>query len=151
MRVCDVMSNRVRTIEATESLEAAAHTMQRYRIRHLVVLDGGEVAGVLSKSDLGNLDRAALAGTRVADRMADEVVTIDEQASLRAAANLLRGRTIGCLPVLGADDRCVGIITTSDLLEVLGRGAAHPEATTRGRTSLARRAPRRPRPTNDAR
>ena len=44
---------------------------------------------------------------------------------VRQAANLLRGRTIGCLPVL-EDGKLVGILTTTDLLEQIGRGSDRP-------------------------
>jgi CBS domain-containing protein len=37
----------------------------------------------------------------------------------------MRGRSIGCVPVVDRD-RLVGIVTVSDLLEVLGRGIERP-------------------------
>jgi CBS domain-containing protein len=45
--------------------------------------------------------------------------------TIRQAANLLRGRTIGCLPVL-EDGKLVGILTTTDLLELIGRASERP-------------------------
>jgi CBS-domain-containing membrane protein len=39
--------------------------------------------------------------------------------TIRQAANLLRGRTIGCLPVM-EDSKLVGIVTVTDLLELVG-------------------------------
>jgi CBS-domain-containing membrane protein len=38
---------------------------------------------------------------------------------MKEAANLLRGRSIGCLPIL-EKRRLVGIVTTTDLLELVG-------------------------------
>jgi acetoin utilization protein AcuB len=129
MLVGDVMSDGVRTIDADESLEAASLLMRRYRIRHLVVLDDGELAGVLSNTDLANLDRSALADGTVREHMSDMVVRTTAAATLGDAANLMRGRTVGCLPVMDDEGRCVGIVTVSDLLDVLGRGRASAERT----------------------
>jgi CBS domain-containing protein len=42
---------------------------------------------------------------------------------------LMRGRTVGCLLVV-EDGRVVGIVTTTDLLDQLGRGATRPTART---------------------
>lgn len=129
MRVGDVMSDRVRTIDADESLEAAALLMRRYHIRHLVVLVDGDLAGVLSNTDLANFDRSALADGTVREHMSDTVVQTTAGASLGDAANLMRGRTVGCLPVMDDGGQCVGIVTVSDLLDVLGRGSASIETT----------------------
>ncbi len=61
--------------------------------------------------------------------------------TIRKAANLLRGRSIGCLPVMDGG-HLVGIVTTSDLLERIGRGVERPVS--RGkRWILKGRGPRR--------
>ena len=54
MRVSDIMSAPVYTIEANETAAAAWETMFFCRTRHLVVTDAeGRVVGVISASDLG--------------------------------------------------------------------------------------------------
>jgi acetoin utilization protein AcuB len=73
--------------------------------------------------------------------MTSPVVTARPETTLRQAANLLRGRTIGCLPVL-EEGRLLGIVTTTDLLELIGRGAERPVAKSR-RFILKGRGPRR--------
>jgi acetoin utilization protein AcuB len=57
--------------------------------------------------------------------MTEQVVSAAPQTTLRQAANLMRGRTVGCLPVMD-DGRVVGIVTVTDILEQLGRGATRP-------------------------
>jgi CBS domain-containing protein len=64
---------------------------------------------------------------RVEDVMFRHVVTGTPDLTIREAANLLRGRTIGALPIFQSG-RLVGLVTISDLLEVLGRGAERPVA-----------------------
>jgi acetoin utilization protein AcuB len=73
--------------------------------------------------------------------MTEPVVSGHPEMTLRQAANRMRGRSIGCLPVMEGDD-LVGIVTTTDLLELLGHGLARP-ATKGRRATLANRGPRR--------
>ena len=57
--------------------------------------------------------------------MSEQVVTAPADATIRQAANLMRGRGIGCLAVV-ADEKPVGIVTITDLLELIGRGVERP-------------------------
>jgi acetoin utilization protein AcuB len=139
MRIQDVMRRKVETIPAALPAEAAVEHMRNKRIRHLVVQRDGELAGVLSDRDV--LALAPGEALRVEDVMSTPVVSATAGMTLRRAANLLRGRSIGCLPVLD-EGRLVGIVTTSDLLERIGRGSERPVA--RGpRWILKGRGPRR--------
>ena len=120
MRVQDIMRRRVETIPAIAPAESAAERMREKRIRHLVVLRDGEIAGVVSDRDVHGLPPGE--ARRVEDVMTSPAVSAGAETTIRKAANLLRGRSIGCLPVV-EDGRLVGIVTTSDLLERIGRGA----------------------------
>ena len=144
MRVQDVMTPHVRTIEADQSAETAFTTMKALNVHHLVVRDdGAALVGVVSSHDLGAPSQDEFRrNRRVADVMSPHVVTAEPGTPIRQAANLMRGRSIGCLPVVrpGRTPRLVGIVTTSDLLRLLGRGVdrpTHPE-----RSTLKTRAPR---------
>lgn len=136
MRVEEFMTRRVETVSANESAEAALRRMRTKRIRHLVVMRGKELVGVVSDRDVGFArDRT------VGDVMTAHVVSATTDMTIRKAANLLRGRSIGCLPVM-EDGDLVGIVTTTDLLERIGRGAERPVS--RGkRWTLKGRGPRR--------
>jgi acetoin utilization protein AcuB len=129
MRVKDVMTRRVETVSATDPAVDALERMRSKRIRHLVVVDGHELAGVVSSRDLDSVGLTR-DGLLVGDMMTSPAVSVTPEATLRRAANLLRGRTIGCLPVL-EEGRLVGILTTTDLLELIGRGAQRPVARSR--------------------
>jgi acetoin utilization protein AcuB len=129
MRVQDVMTRHVETIDGQESAQSAFNSMKFKGIRHLVVKSGSDLVGVLSERDLGVPDQDGFREKhRVDELMATHVVTASPEMSVRQAANLMRGRTIGCLPVVeeGPRNRLVGIVTVSDLLELLGRGIDRP-------------------------
>ena len=140
MRVREVMTRRVETVSATDSAADAREKMRAKRIRHLAVMDGRELSGVVSSRDLEPLILSP-GGPLVGDVMTSPAVSVGPDETLRQAANRLRGRTIGCLPVL-EKGKLVGILTTTDLLEVIGRGVERPVARTR-RWVLKDRGPRR--------
>jgi len=63
----------------------------------------------------------------VRDIMATEVITIDENASVRAAAKLMSEKNVGCLVVL-RDGEPVGIITERDILVRVVAEGKDPDA-----------------------
>jgi len=133
------MRTNVVTIEATEAASVAWTRMQQKRIRHLVVTKKGHVVGVVSERDLGGRDGKEVRQSRtVQDLMSSEIVTADPSLTLRQAANLMRGRLVGSLPVV-EDDRLVGIVTATDVLDELGRGFTRPDVG--GRRRVMRSAP----------
>lgn len=130
MRVQDVMTEGVYTVSAAAPAEDAWNLMSAKRVRHLVVTDGGRVAGILSDRDAGGRQGASVRRNRtVAELMTRHVVTVPPTTPLRKAANLMRGRSIGCL-VVTEGGRLVGIVTVADLLELVGRGVERPVAST---------------------
>lgn len=140
MRLRDIMHKKVETVSPRESAAVAFERMRRGKIRHLVVQDGKKIVGVLSDRDVAGMGSLRQVET-VEDVMSSPAITCSPHLTLRQAANLLRGRPIGCLPVL-EDGKIVGIVTTMDLLEMIGAGIERPVARTR-RWILKDRGPRR--------
>jgi len=148
MRVADFMSRDVATIRPGRTAGDAYEAMRKRGVRHLVVTEKNRVLGVLSERDLGGARGGPLRrGRNVSDLMSSSVVTTGPQATVRQAANKMRGRAVGCLPVVSGE-RVVGIVTVSDLLDLLGRGVEKPvrvegrravRSSPRGKSSGARR------------
>jgi acetoin utilization protein AcuB len=133
MRLEEIMTGGVLTVAADEAADRAWTLMKSRRVRHLVVCRGRDkdVVGVLSERDLGGPRGASLRnGRRVADLMTPSVVSAEPGTTVRKAANLLRGRSIGCLPIMDGG-KLVGIVTLSDLLDVVGRGLERPGVNTK--------------------
>jgi acetoin utilization protein AcuB len=137
MRVQEVMKKDVATISAELPARAALMKMQLHRIRHLIVVSEGKVVGVLSDRDVTE----DVNGETVADLMTPKVVAVKPETTVREAANLLRGRTIGCLAVM-EKEKLVGILTVTDLLSLLGRGVERPSPRAQ-RSILRDRGPRK--------
>jgi len=144
MRMNEVMTEGVQTVAPSMAAADAWELMRRKRIHHVVVTRGADVIGILSDRDAGSRAGATVrSGRTVAELMTSHAVTLSPTDTVRKAANVMRGRTIGCLPITDTRGRLVGIVTVSDLLELLGRGvdrAAKPE-----RPLATHRAPHRKR------
>jgi acetoin utilization protein AcuB len=108
------------------TVAAALSAMRRGRFRHLPVVAGGELVGVVAHGDLEAWPGAPVeAAESLADRPLTEVmstqpVTVWPDEPVEVAARLLVEHAIGCLPVV-VDDGLVGILTESDLFLVLLR------------------------------
>jgi CBS domain-containing protein len=141
MRVRQFMSKNAQTVLSSDSADDAWDQMRSARIHHLVVVDNGNVVGVVSTSDLGGPNgQSVRRGALVSDLMNPNVVRATTNTSVREAANLMRGHSTDCLAIV-QDERVVGIVTALDLLELLGRGAQRPPSET-GRRFLKDRGKR---------
>ena len=127
--VRDIMSAEVTTLGRNDTLLLAKDIMNLGRIRHFPVVEDDELVGVVSQRDLyraslgtvmqygEKAQRAFLESVAVKEIMADPI-SIGPDATVGDAARLMIEHKIGCLPVL-EDDRLVGIVTETDMLQVV--------------------------------
>ena len=132
MRVADIMERDVVTLDMAEHLDVADDIMRLGRIRHLPVVAGTHVVGVISQRDLFRAATSSLldlrhrgqhewlAALRACDVMATDVVTIGPRASVRDAVELMLRRRVGCLPVVDGS-RLVGLVSETECLSYLER------------------------------
>jgi acetoin utilization protein AcuB len=119
------MTTPVITIEKSESVESAFEKMRQNRVHHLVVVDRQRVVGVISDYDTGSekvKPYTSMKGLLVEDVMSEPAYCVEPDTTIREAANKMRGNRIGCLPVL-ENGELLGMVTTTDLLDLLGQGA----------------------------
>jgi acetoin utilization protein AcuB len=123
--VKDSMTREVVVLSPETTAGEALALCRERRIRHLPVLEAGRLVGIVSDRDLrsaapglGDPARAsALEKIRVSEVMTRDVVTTRPDDPIEEAANRMREKRIGCLPV--EDERLVGILTSSDVMEAL--------------------------------
>ena len=124
--VKDSMTREVVALPPQSTAGEALALCRERRIRHLPVLEGDRLVGIVSDRDLrsatpalGDPARAeALGRILVHEVMVREVATAHPDDPIEEAANALRERKIGCLPVI-EDGALVGIVTSSDVMEAL--------------------------------
>jgi acetoin utilization protein AcuB len=124
--VRDSMTREVVTISPQTTAAEALALCREKGIRHLPVMEEGRLAGMVSDRDLrsatpalGDPARAeALQTIRVRGVMVRDVLTAHPEDPIEQAANTMREKKIGCLPVLEAGE-LVGILTSSDVMEAL--------------------------------
>lgn len=120
--VRDYMSATVHSVGCDQTLTAAHEVMRQHAIRHLPVLEGGKLAGVLSLRDLHLIQ--TLPGTdprtiTVDAAMTDDIYTVDPTDELQQVAREMAVRKIGSAVVVNHRQQVVGIFTTTDALRAL--------------------------------
>jgi CBS domain-containing protein len=132
--LADFMSETLLTAAPDESLVDAMARMEQHEVHHLLVMDQGRLAGILSSADQLKLALLRRPGPQATDQPADEalritvrdvmqthVAVLRSNASLRDAARALSLGGFHALPVLAIDGSPVGIVTSSDLLSLLSQ------------------------------
>jgi len=146
MRAEQVMSANVHTVNRQSTLEQAGDRMRRHGIHHLVVLDAGVVVGIVTAEGVRWGEAEGIA--RIEDVMDRRVVSAPPRLPVEQIARLLNDQRTGALPICDGR-RLVGIVTTRDLVGMIGRGVApqqRPQPRVPLRLVAARQKPARRRP-----
>ncbi len=121
------MAEKIVTISADDSLSTVEDIMTLGRVRHMPVVRGGTLVGVVSQRDLlraslSNLTefgseqrRAFLQVVEINRVMSSPPIVVDPDATPEEPALVIAEKKIGCLPVLDGQV-LVGMLTETDLL-----------------------------------
>jgi acetoin utilization protein AcuB len=127
VKVRELMTREPLSVSLDTPVVDARRTMLEHRFRHLLVTDGGRLAGIITDRDIRlNLPSPAtslsvweinylLARMTVASVMTTGVITVDPERDAVEAARIMLDHKIGALPVVDAG-RVVGIMTETDIL-----------------------------------
>lgn len=130
MQVRNWMTKDVVTVSGATGIRVAANLMKSKNIRHLPVIEGKWLIGIVTDRDLRQaMPPQALAldvheqdhlmdEVHVSDVMTKRVVGVSPDVSFAKAADLMVRNKIGCLVVL-KEEALVGIITESDILRAV--------------------------------
>lgn len=130
MLVRDLMSRDLVTLNAQSDLELAEGLMAVMRIRHLPVVSGRQLVGLVTHRDLlraslsplttraGEDDDRLKSTVPVARIMRTKVATARPEDDVRDAIRRMRQRRFGCLPVVDGEGDLVGVVTEADFLEL---------------------------------
>ncbi len=127
LTVGERMTTELVSLQDTSKLEDAIRMLQQFRIRHIPVLQGAKLVGVLSDRDVKKATPSVVKGfdrktfysivseTPVSRVMAANPVTIAPTDTIAHAVRTMVEKQVGCLPVV-IDGNLLGIITQGDMM-----------------------------------
>jgi len=130
LKVRDIMSTELITLDEDEDLDLADEMMRLGRVRHLPVVQGGRLVGLVSEKDLLRVQVSSLADLSAAeshdinrripvrDVMTHEVHAVDPEMPVLEAARLMLHTKLGCLPVV-EHGLLIGIVTEGDFVQLV--------------------------------
>jgi len=130
MKVSKYMTRKLITASPGMSVKEAFLVMRRHRVRHLPVVDGDKLVGIISDRDLRRPKWAEAVDDwtsyyQIDDQVAVRDVMTANPEVLRTydkilkAVNIFREQRYGALPVLDKSGDLVGILSAQDLLLAL--------------------------------
>ena len=135
MVVSDIMRTVLVTVTMDHTIDQAREIMKMKHIRHLLVMDGSKLVGIVTDRDVrfhlsprvdtpieSKSDRASLE-SKLHQVMTRELITVSADTPVAEAASLILEHKIGCLPVLDRDGFTIGIVTDADFLRYLAKEA----------------------------
>lgn len=123
-----IMTRHVVKVSMDDSVRQVREIFESVKFHHLVVMENGRVAGLISDRDLlKNLspfvgkttERAQDLSTlnkRVHQIMSRRLVSCTPETTLNEAGTIMLDQRVECLPVLNGSGECVGVVTLRDML-----------------------------------
>jgi CBS domain-containing membrane protein len=129
--VTTIMTENVITLKKSDSLETAEKLFKKYHIRHIPVVRGDVIIGMLSYTDLlrisfadsvydddDHVDSIVYNMFSIEQVMAKKIVSVSPSNSIKDVAEILSKSEFHALPVVDKNI-LVGIVTTTDLINFL--------------------------------
>ncbi len=132
-QLSEIMNRKLITVDTRTSLCQAQRVLDQHHIRHLFVMDGKRLVGIVTDRDLRKAAPSSKSPLTIHEReefmdelkvvevMSRKLITAAPTTTVREAAKVMVRGKIGCLPVVEGNT-LVGIVTETDLLEILVRG-----------------------------
>lgn len=129
--VSQIMSKDVITLNHADDLVTAEKLFKSNKIRHIPVVSGKEIKGMLSFTDLlrisfadatyedeSDVDTVVYNMFTIEQVMAKNLVTVNSHTTVKEVAEILASKEFHALPVVD-NNELVGIVTTTDLIKYL--------------------------------
>ena len=123
VRVREIMSTHVHTLDADMSVQSAANLMRRYGHEGFPVVEGDRLIGILTRSDVDRALHHQRGGSSIRSILYTGAVFVDPEAPVDRVQEIMLEHGLGQVPVVD-DGRFVGIVTRTDLIKLYGPSAA---------------------------
>ena len=118
MKVSDLMTGTIRTLNENDGAEDAYRLMEEMFIRHIPIVDAeGALVGLVTQRDLLAWEHRKRDDAPLREIMRTAVETVAPDQTLRSVAETMIFNKYGCMPVV-EDGRLAGIITETDFLKL---------------------------------
>jgi len=115
VKVKDIMSGDVKTVSSGMSVEDLVDFMFRYKHMGYPVMDGTEIKGIVTFTDVQSVPKEARKKISVSDIMTKEIITLEENDDAVRALKLMTTNNIGRIIILH-DKKMIGIVSRTDIL-----------------------------------
>ena len=121
MNVASIMAHKVATVGMDDSLKTVRIAFEHAAYYHVLVVKDRKLVGVISDSDLPtDKECDSIAQNKKAYEIMNRIpVTVDKEASIEKAGNLLLDRNVTYLPVLSSQGVVEGIVNWRNILKFL--------------------------------
>lgn len=129
--ISEIMTKNVITLNHTDELETAERLFKKNHIRHIPVVSGDTIKGILSYTDLlrisfadavdedeDTVDTVVYNMFTIEQVMAKNPISVSSKTTIKEVAEILSKKEFHALPVVD-DGKLVGIVTTTDLINYL--------------------------------
>jgi acetoin utilization protein AcuB len=132
----DWMTKHPLKVDVNEDVDVVADIMHNEAIRHMIVIDQGQLVGVLSEKDLTTVGkiRAKFQGLdcinvkiTVGDLMGRNPFTVSGKSTMTEAIRLMNDKGVHSLPVMDDYGRLRGILTSTDIMRYALIASQHIE------------------------
>ncbi len=117
--VRDIMTKEVHVVRNDTSMAEVVATMAKYDLSYIMVEQSGKPTGIITEHDvLVRLMTQGLAPSAVIARMVytNPIFTIDENATVEEAVNMMKHWGVKHLPVTGKEGELVGVLTSDNIM-----------------------------------
>lgn len=128
--ISHIMTKNVATVQVSDDLHDVIDLVKKNHIRHVPVLEGHDVVGIISSTDINRLtfsslfenqegaDEAILEMLSISQVMTQKPRTVEASLSIRDVAEILASEEYHALPVI-ENGQLAGIVTTTDVIKYL--------------------------------
>ena len=133
-KISSIMTSNVHSVKLSDDLYRAIKLIRKHKIRHLPVVDGNSIAGIISSTDLNRLtfggifdnqdgtDEAILEMLSIPQVMTHKPRTVDVNQSIEEVAKIFVKEGFHAVPVV-EEGKLAGIVTTTDILKFILKNA----------------------------
>lgn len=122
--VNQIMSKNVVTVEKSTSLQESAQNMRKSKVGCVIVTDDNKPLGIVTERDF--VTKVAAEGrplfTEISEVMSSPLITIDPEATIWDASEMMKEKGIHKLPVR-ENEQIIGIVTTTDIVKISSVGS----------------------------